>query len=115
MSTGVNADPLFGDLRLQGLLEIRQAHRNVLKNTERTGRFGLPVHLVQCRSGNICLHFCDEVFSQSSNRRIRVEKPAAKYSDSKFLPPEEDAFAPAFTNPVVDWLCPKNQFSGGES
>jgi hypothetical protein len=28
------------------------------------------------------------------------EKPAAKYSDSKFLPPKEDAFAPAFTNPT---------------
>lgn len=39
-----------------------------------------------------------------------MEKPAAKYSDSKFLPSAEDASAPAFTNRLVDWLSPKITF-----
>jgi hypothetical protein len=70
-------------------------------------------------------------FSPSGNRRTRGEKPAAKYSDSKFSPREEDAFSPAFTGETflvsrfwflvghheklsADWLCPKDHHSGGE-
>ena len=37
-------------------------------------------------------------FHASDNCRMGGEKPAAKYSDSKFLPSAEDASAPAFTN-----------------
>src|SRR6476659_9368995 len=62
MRPSVNADPFLAELGFEGSLQNRQAHRYGFQNAKRTGRFSLPVYFVDCRRGNIYLHFCDEVF-----------------------------------------------------